>query len=58
MRLMRSFFSNTSGATAIEYGLIVALMSVAVIGGYMAVAGGVNNTWTTISDAYDSTAGG
>ena len=29
---MRKFFQNESGATAIEYGLIAALIAVAIIG--------------------------
>ncbi|MEM1086924.1 MAG: Flp family type IVb pilin [Pseudomonadota bacterium] len=29
---MRKFFENESGATAIEYGLIAALIAVAIIG--------------------------
>jgi pilus assembly protein Flp/PilA len=29
---MRNFFKNESGATAIEYGLIAALIAVAIIG--------------------------
>lgn len=33
MRLIRSFLCDESGATAIEYGLIAALIGTAVIGG-------------------------
>jgi pilus assembly protein Flp/PilA len=33
MKLIARFFKNNSGATAIEYGLIAALVAVAVIGG-------------------------
>lgn len=33
MRLIRSFLRDESGATAIEYGLIAALIGTAVIGG-------------------------
>ena len=41
---MQKFFSNESGATAIEYGLIAALIAVAVIGAVTALG---NNTSTT-----------
>jgi pilus assembly protein Flp/PilA len=48
MKLVARFFKNESGATAIEYGLIAALISVAIIGGATAVGGGVNSTFTNI----------
>jgi pilus assembly protein Flp/PilA len=48
MNKFREFLRNESGATAIEYGLIAALISVAIIGGATAVGGGVNNTFTNI----------
>ncbi|MEM7464728.1 MAG: Flp family type IVb pilin, partial [Pseudomonadota bacterium] len=37
MKLVSRFLKNESGATAIEYGLIAALISVAIIGGATAV---------------------
>jgi pilus assembly protein Flp/PilA len=37
------------GATAIEYGLIVALIAVAAIGGISALGGGAGGMWTNIS---------
>ena len=49
MKLVARFFKNESGATAIEYGLIAALISVAIIGGASAVGGGINNTLGNIS---------
>jgi pilus assembly protein Flp/PilA len=49
MKLVARFLKNESGATAIEYGLIAALISVAIIGGATAVGGGVNNTFSNIS---------
>lgn len=33
MKRIKQFLASTSGATAIEYGLIAALIAVAVIGG-------------------------
>ncbi len=35
MKLVARFLKNESGATAIEYGLIAALISVAIIGGQL-----------------------
>ena len=48
--LMKKFLSNKSGATAIEYGLIAALIAVAVIGGVTALGSNANTTFTTISE--------
>ena len=48
MYLVKRFLKNESGATAIEYGLIAALISVAIIGGATAVGGSVNDTFTNI----------
>ena len=41
--------SDNRGATAIEYGLIVALISIAVISGMSSLGGGSNGMWTRIS---------
>ena len=49
MNLLRRFLKDEDGATAIEYGLIAALIAVAVIGGVSAVGGSANTTFTTIS---------
>lgn len=47
--MIKQFIKNESGATAIEYGLIAALISVGIIGAVTATGGGVNDTFTTIS---------
>ena len=51
---MHKFFENESGATAIEYGLIAALIAVAIIGAVSAVGGSVETTFNDISTAIDS----
>jgi pilus assembly protein Flp/PilA len=33
MQLIRRFLADTSGATAIEYGLIIAVLSLVIVGG-------------------------
>ena len=43
------FLKNKSGATAIEYGLIAALIAVAVIGGVTALGTNANDTFTTVA---------
>jgi pilus assembly protein Flp/PilA len=46
-----SFLRDESGATAIEYGLIAALISVAIIGAVTAVGGKLTTTFTRVSTA-------
>lgn len=50
MKLVARFVKNESGATAIEYGLIAALISVAIIGGASALGTGLNNTFTAVNN--------
>jgi pilus assembly protein Flp/PilA len=53
MTLMRDFmtklFSDRSGTTAIEYGLIAALISVVIIGAVTLVGSNLSNTFSTIA---------
>jgi pilus assembly protein Flp/PilA len=49
MKNVMKFLKNKSGATAIEYGLIAALIAVAVIGGVSALGGNANNTFTKVA---------
>ena len=49
MKLLACFLRNENGATAIEYALIAALLSIAIVGGASAVGVSVNNTFTNIS---------
>lgn len=49
--LFARFVKDESGATAIEYGLIAALVSVVAIGAFRAVGQNLNTTVTTVSDA-------
>lgn len=50
-RFAKSFLSNESGATAIEYGLIAALISIAAIVAMKAIGPKLNNTFTNVSTA-------
>ena len=46
IRIMgRKLRSDKRGATAIEYGLIAALIAVAAIGGMSSLGGGANGMW-------------
>ena len=48
-KLFKAFKKNQSGATAIEYGLIAALIAVVIITGVTAVGTSLSTTFTTIS---------
>jgi len=48
-KLFSRFLKDESGATAIEYGLIAALISVAIIAGASTLGNTLNNTFHTIS---------
>ena len=52
----KHFCGDESGATAIEYGLIAALVSVAAIGALTTLGNELNNIFTTVSSSL-STAG-
>ncbi len=47
---------DDSGATAIEYGLIVALVSMAAITAYSALGGSISQFFTDVSGILDGTA--
>lgn len=51
MRALKSFLVDKSAATAIEYGLIAAIMSVALIGGYVALTGSLGNVFAQVTAA-------
>jgi pilus assembly protein Flp/PilA len=48
-RFLTSLFRNTRGATAIEYGLICALIVIAVIGAMQGLGGQSGGMWGSIS---------
>ena len=48
-KLVSRFMKDESGATAIEYGLIAALISVALITGATSLGGTLNNTFSNLS---------
>jgi pilus assembly protein Flp/PilA len=49
MALVQKFLRDEAGATAIEYGLIAALISVVIITGVTAVGTKLSTTFTTLS---------
>ena len=55
---MIAFVRNEDGATAIEYGLIAALVSVAAIGALTAMGGSLSTMFNTVSSAMSGATGG
>jgi pilus assembly protein Flp/PilA len=47
--IFKSFLKNESGATAIEYGLIAALIAVVIITGVTAVGTSLSTTFNNLS---------
>jgi pilus assembly protein Flp/PilA len=51
MGMFKEFAADESGATMIEYGLIVAILSVAIITTYLGIQDGLRGSYTKISSA-------
>jgi pilus assembly protein Flp/PilA len=49
--IIKSFFKDESGATAIEYGLIAAGISVAIIAAVNGLGGKINSNFEAISNS-------
>ena len=49
MKLIRKLFKNEEGATAIEYGLIAALIAVAAIAAMQGLGNQLNKTFGNVS---------
>ncbi|MXP46828.1 Flp family type IVb pilin [Altererythrobacter luteolus] len=50
MKFINKLLRNEEGATAIEYGLIAALIAVAAITAMQGLGNELNTTFTTVSD--------
>lgn len=53
MNIVARFVNDESGATAIEYGLIAALISVGIIAAATTLGNGLSNLFTGIGDKMD-----
>ena len=58
IKTLREILKDDSGATAIEYGLIAALVSVAAIGALTAMGVSLNSMFTAVSTALNTAVGG
>lgn len=52
--VMKRYLQNEEGATALEYGLIAAGISVAIVAVIFLIGGDLNGFFTTISNAISS----
>ena len=48
-RTLRRLLADQRGATAIEYGLIAALIVIAMMGGLRVLGGGTGGMWTRVN---------
>jgi pilus assembly protein Flp/PilA len=53
---LRALGSDDRGATAIEYGLLVALIVIAMMAGLNSLGGGVGGRWAQLADEITSAA--
>ena len=51
IKSLRKFAANDNGATMVEYGLIVGLLSLVVIGAVTSSGDSLNDLFTTVSSA-------
>jgi len=58
MNLLLNLYHDDRGATAIEYGLILAMIAMAIIGAVSSVADGSIAMWTHVSDEVDTAMNG
>ncbi|ABD26345.1 Flp/Fap pilin component [Novosphingobium aromaticivorans DSM 12444] len=54
MKLFRNLLANNEGATAIEYGLIAALVAVAAIGAMSSLGTSLSTTFNNVSTEMDN----
>ncbi len=56
-KFMTRFLKDESGVTAIEYGLIAALIAVVLVGSLSLLGGSLESAFESISDEVDSAVG-
>jgi len=52
---LRRLRTDQKGATAVEYGLIAALIVIAMMGGLRALGGGAGGMWTNVAQQFQNT---
>jgi pilus assembly protein Flp/PilA len=53
MQLLLSFLRDTNGATAIEYSMIGAVVSIVIIGGTQVMGTKMNANFSSLADAFN-----
>ena len=56
--MLKQFLNDDSGATAIEYGLIAALISVSLLAGYTAIGNSLGDHWNDVASGVESAGDG
>ena len=56
MEMIKRFFKDESGATMVEYAILVALIAVAVVVTVLLVRDALNDTFTSISECLGDSA--
>jgi pilus assembly protein Flp/PilA len=51
MQKLQSFLADEQGATAVEYGLMIALIAAVILGAVQLLGGELNTKFTTVKDA-------
>ncbi|MFP5328851.1 MAG: Flp family type IVb pilin [Alphaproteobacteria bacterium] len=51
---LRRLLASDQGATAVEYGLIAALIVIAAMGGISVLGGGAGGMWTELGNTVDA----
>lgn len=54
LRLVKKFYQDEEGATAIEYGLIAGILAVSIVAGASLIGNTINNTFDTLGTAVES----
>ena len=54
MNTFKRFIKDESGATAIEYGLLAALLSILIVGGAQFAGGAIDGIFTTVGNCIES----
>jgi len=53
-RIARRLRSDVQGATAVEYGLMIALIMLSIIGAVELVGSGINNVYNHLTNTFNS----
>ncbi len=56
IKQIENFLRDDEGASAVEYGLIVGLIAIFIVGALQAAGGSLNGLFTSISDSLTSAA--